>query len=164
VRVSKERSAVKRWAFLYIVRCSDGSYYSGTARDGLEKRIAQHNSGIYGGYTATRRPVALVFSQWFDRIVDAIAAERQVKGWSRAKKEALIRGDFEQLKSLARRRKSNPHGEERGRRPNVSNHAGPRRAALALRDGASRLLRVRAERKPSLRTIPPPDRVLPSML
>jgi putative endonuclease len=94
------------------VRCSDGSYYSGTARDGLEKRVAEHNSGIYGGYTATRRPVALVFSQWFDRIVDAIAAERQVKGWSRAKKEALIQGDFEQLKILTRRRKPNPRGEE----------------------------------------------------
>jgi putative endonuclease len=99
-------------AFLYLVRCSDGSYYSGTARDGLEKRVAEHNSGTFGGYTATRRPVTLVFSQWFDRIVDAIAAERQVKGWSRAKKEALIRGDFEQLKFLARRRRSNPHGEE----------------------------------------------------
>jgi putative endonuclease len=92
-------------AFLYIVRCSDGSYYSGTARDGLEKRIAEHNSGTFGGYTATRRPVTLVFSQWFDRIVDAIAAERQIKGWSRAKKEALIRGDFDQLKILAQRRK-----------------------------------------------------------
>jgi putative endonuclease len=92
-------------AFLYIVRCSDGSYYAGTARTGLERRIAEHNSGSYGGYTATRRPVTLVFSQWFDRIVDAIAAERQVKGWSRAKKEALIRGDFEQLQILSRRRK-----------------------------------------------------------
>jgi putative endonuclease len=99
-------------AFLYIVRCSDGSYYSGTARDGLENRIAEHNSGTYGGYTATRRPVALVFSQWFDRIIDAIAAERQIKGWSRAKKEALIRGDFDQLKVLARRRESSPHNEE----------------------------------------------------
>jgi putative endonuclease len=54
----------------------------------------------------------LVFSQWFDRIIDAIAAERQIKGWSRAKKEALIRGDFDQLKFLARRRKSSPHNEE----------------------------------------------------
>ncbi|HZO44564.1 MAG TPA: GIY-YIG nuclease family protein [Xanthobacteraceae bacterium] len=91
-------------AFLYIVCCSDGSYYIGTARAGLEQRIAEHNSGSYGGYTETRRPVTLAFSQWFDRIADAIAAERQVKGWSRAKKEALIRGDFDQLKILARRR------------------------------------------------------------
>jgi putative endonuclease len=95
---------VTEGAFLYIVRCSDGSYYVGTARAGLERRIAEHNSGSLGGYTATRRPVTLVFSQWFDRITDAIAAERQVKGWSRAKKEALIRGDFEGLRMLARRR------------------------------------------------------------
>ena len=91
-------------AFLYIVRCSNGSYYVGTARAGLERRIAEHNSGSLGGYTAMRRPVTLVFSQWFDRITDAIAAERQVKGWSRAKKEALIRGDFDGLRTLARRR------------------------------------------------------------
>jgi putative endonuclease len=95
---------VTEGAFLYIVRCSDGSYYVGTARAGLERRIAEHNSGSLGGYTATRRPVTLVFSQWFDCITDAIAAERQVKGWSRAKKEALIRGDFDGLRTLARRR------------------------------------------------------------
>src|SRR5262245_5117415 len=91
-------------AFLYIVRCSDGSYYTGTARGGLERRIAENNAGAFDGYTSTRRPVELVFSQWFERIVDAIAAERQVKGWSRAKKEALMRGDFEALPCLAKRR------------------------------------------------------------
>jgi len=67
-------------AFLYILRCADGSYYTGTTRDELERRIAEHNSGYFGGFTATRRPVVLVFSQWFERITDAIAAERQVKG------------------------------------------------------------------------------------
>ena len=90
-------------AYLYIVRCADGSYYCGTARQGLERRIAEHNTGHYGGYTATRRPVTLVFSQWFERITDALAAERQVKGWSRAKKEALIHGDFEALRLLSKR-------------------------------------------------------------
>jgi putative endonuclease len=90
-------------AFVYILRCADGSYYCGTARQGLELRVAEHNSGHYGGYTATRRPVTLVFSQWFERIVDAIAAERQIKGWSRAKKEALMRGDFDDLRLLSRR-------------------------------------------------------------
>jgi putative endonuclease len=93
-------------AYMYILSCSDGSYYTGTARSGLEQRVAQHNDGTYGGYTATRRPVALVFSEWFDQITDAIAAERQVKGWSRAKKEALIRGDFGRLHELSKRRKS----------------------------------------------------------
>ena len=92
-------------AYLYILRCSDGKYYTGTARSGLDERVAQHNAGTFDGYTARRRPVTLVFSQWFDRITDAIAAERQVKGWSRAKKEALIRGDFEQLRVLSKRKK-----------------------------------------------------------
>jgi putative endonuclease len=90
-------------AYLYILLCADGSYYTGTARSGLETRVAEHNSAAYGGYTAQRRPVTLVFSQWFDRITDAIAAERQVKGWSRAKKEALIRGEFDRLPELSKR-------------------------------------------------------------
>ncbi len=92
-------------AFLYILECADGSYYCGTARDGLERRVGEHNAGHYGGYTATRRPVKLVYSEWFGRITDAIAAERQIKGWSRAKKEALIRGDFEALRELAKRKR-----------------------------------------------------------
>jgi putative endonuclease len=88
--------------------CADGSYYTGTARSGLEQRIAEHNAGKYGGYTAQRRPVTLAYSQWFDRITDAIAAERQVKGWSRAKKEALIRGDLQCLPELSKRRQPFP--------------------------------------------------------
>ena len=89
-------------ATVYILRCSDGSYYVGITRGPLEDRVAQHNAGNYDGYTARRRPVVLVFAQEFARITDAIAAERQVKGWSRAKKEALIRGDYEALPKLAR--------------------------------------------------------------
>jgi putative endonuclease len=90
-------------AFVYILRCSDGSYYCGTARQGLERRVAEHNAGTLGGYTSTRRPVTLVYSEWFQRITDAIAAERQIKGWSRAKKEALMRGDFGALHALSKR-------------------------------------------------------------
>jgi putative endonuclease len=90
-------------AYLYIVRCADGSYYTGTTRGELERRVAEHNSGYFGGFTSTRRPVVLVFSQWFERIDDAITAER--KGWSRAKKEALIVGDFDALRTLAKRLK-----------------------------------------------------------
>src|SRR5438445_482942 len=60
-------------AWLYILRCSDGSYYVGTARGSLESRIAQHNAGAFQGCTASRRPVELIFSQWSDRITDAIA-------------------------------------------------------------------------------------------
>ena len=86
---------------VYMLRCSDGSYYVGSARLGLEQRLAEHNSGIFGGYTSNRRPVELVWHQELDRITDAIAAERQIKGWSRAKKEALIRGDFAEIQRLA---------------------------------------------------------------
>ena len=93
-------------AHMYMLLCSDGSYYTGTARLGLETRVAQHNAGTYDGFTRTRRPVTLVFSEWFDNVTDAIAAERQVKGWSRAKKEALIRGDFGRLRELSKRRRS----------------------------------------------------------
>jgi putative endonuclease len=91
-------------AFLYILRCADGSYYVGTTRTTLEIRIAQHDSGALGGYTATRRPVMLVYSQWFERITDAIENERKLKKWSRAKKEAFLRGDFMALRQLAARR------------------------------------------------------------
>jgi predicted GIY-YIG superfamily endonuclease len=91
-------------AYVYIVRCSDGSYYVGSMRDSLELRIAQHNAGSYGGYTAKRRPVTLVWHQECQWATDAIAAERQIKGWSRTKKEALIRGDYSLLQALAKRR------------------------------------------------------------
>jgi putative endonuclease len=90
-------------AHLYILRCADGSYYVGTARDSLETRIAQHQAGVFDGYTARRRPLILVFHQQFERIEEAVSAERQVKGWRREKKEALIRGDHEALPSLSRR-------------------------------------------------------------
>lgn len=93
--------------WFYILRCSDSSYYIGTSRsESLETRISQHNQGTFGGYTAKRRPVTLVYSAHFDSIVDAIAYERQVKGWSRAKKEALIKGDFDALQSLSKSRRS----------------------------------------------------------
>lgn len=91
-------------AFLYILRCSDGSYYVGTTRTSLEVRIAQHNEGTFGGYTLTRRPVELVFSQWFDRVTDAIENERKLKKWSRAKKEAFMRGDLAALQELSKRK------------------------------------------------------------
>jgi putative endonuclease len=90
-------------AILYILRCSDGSYYVGTTRDSLEKRASEHQTGAYDGYTAYRRPIKLVFQQGFERIADTVAGERQVKGWRREKKEALIRGDYPALPILASR-------------------------------------------------------------
>ena len=100
-------------AFLYILRCADGSYYVGITRAALEMRVAQHNAGTFGGYTLTRRPVVLVYSQWFDRITDAIENERKLKGWSRAKKEALIRGDMTALRKLSARRTATFPGNDR---------------------------------------------------
>jgi putative endonuclease len=94
-------------AFLYILRCADGSYYIGITRTTLEARIAQHNAGALGGYTAVRRPVTLVYSQWFDRITGAIENERRLKKRSRAKKEAFVRGDFDALRELSARRSPN---------------------------------------------------------
>jgi putative endonuclease len=90
-------------AHLYILRCADGSYYVGVTSNSLETRIAEHQAGTFDGYTARRRPVTLVFDQYFERIEDAVTAERQVKGWRRIKKEALIRGDFAALPALSRR-------------------------------------------------------------
>ena len=100
---SSERSETIT-AYVYILRCRDGRYYVGSTRTSLEHRVNEHNDGHYGGFTKSRRPVVLVYSESFDRITDAIAAERQLKGWSRAKKEALIEGDFERLKELSKSR------------------------------------------------------------
>ncbi len=91
-------------AYLYILRCRDGSLYVGTTRSTLEARIAEHNAGTFPGYTASRRPVELLYSEWFDRITDAIACERKLKRWSRAKKLAYISGDLAALRQLAKRR------------------------------------------------------------
>jgi predicted GIY-YIG superfamily endonuclease len=87
--------------WVYILLCSDGSYYTGHTDD-LEKRLAMHSSGEVKGYTAKRLPVKLVFSEELSSRVDALIAERRIKGWSRKKKEALIKGDWEEISRLAR--------------------------------------------------------------
>jgi putative endonuclease len=92
-------------ASVYIVQCRDRSYYTGLTRRSVEERVSEHNQGLDpDSYTFSRRPVRLVFNEYFDRIVDAIMTEQRIKGWSRAKKEALIRGDYDALPSLAARR------------------------------------------------------------
>ena len=88
--------------YAYLLRCSDGSYYAGHTDD-LDARVAQHQSGAYPGHTRTRRPVQLVWSERFPTRDEAFAAERRIKGWTRAKKEALIRGDWAALQRLASR-------------------------------------------------------------
>jgi putative endonuclease len=92
--------------FVYILQCSDGFYYTGVTND-LERRVNEHNSEAIEGYTSNRLPVRLVFNQSFQFIQDAIAAEKQIKGWSRKKKEALINGDFERLKVLSKSKSPN---------------------------------------------------------
>jgi len=78
---------------VYILKCSDGSLYVGSTSN-LERRLGEHQTGVYRGYTSTRLPVELVWSTEFPTEHDAFLTERQIKGWSRAKKEALIRGDW----------------------------------------------------------------------
>lgn len=90
--------------FVYIVKCSDESCYTGITSN-LEQRINEHNYGIFKGYTSKRLPVTLVFSNRFSDVREAIRAEKQIKGWSRAKKEALIEGDFEKLVKLSKSNK-----------------------------------------------------------
>jgi TrmH family RNA methyltransferase len=86
------------WA--YVVRCADDSYYTGHT-DNLERRIGPHNLGEISGYTQTRRPVTLLWCQDFGSRQEALAAEFQVKGWSRRKKEALAREDWADLHDAA---------------------------------------------------------------
>jgi putative endonuclease len=99
-------------AFVYMLPCRDGSYYVGSATgDDLTQRIAQHQSGTFPGYTFTRRPVKLVWSEHFPQITDAIAMERKLKGWSRAKKEALINNDWDSIVTMSKRRAGRPKGK-----------------------------------------------------
>ncbi len=85
-----------------MLRCADGSFYVGCTTD-LDTRIGQHHAGLQPGYTASRRPVELVWVEEFQHIDDAIAAERRLKGWSRAKKLALIEHDYARISQLASR-------------------------------------------------------------
>jgi predicted GIY-YIG superfamily endonuclease len=85
----------------YLLRCVDGRYYAGHT-DNLELRIAQHQSGITGGFTLHRRPVTVLWSQEFSSRYEVLSAEWQIKGWSRAKKEALVDGDWDEISRLAK--------------------------------------------------------------
>ncbi|MBU6951074.1 GIY-YIG nuclease family protein [Hahella sp. HN01] len=90
--------------FTYILKCADNSYYTGHTEN-LEARIYQHIEGVFPDcYTFNRRPLTLVYSQTFATREEALASERQIKGWSRAKKEALINGDWEAVVRLSKSR------------------------------------------------------------
>ena len=89
-------------AWVYILKCTDGSYYTGHTTN-LELRLAEHASGEADGWTRHRLPVELVFAQEMPTRDEAFVAERRIKGWSRAKKEALIAGDWDLVRKLAKK-------------------------------------------------------------
>ena len=90
-------------AFMYMLRCSDGTTYVGSTID-LERRLAQHQAGEGAQYTRTRRPVELIHVEEYARIDDAFAREKQLQKWSRIKRLALARGNDEALASASRKR------------------------------------------------------------
>jgi putative endonuclease len=91
-------------ASIYILLCSDGSYYTGLTRRDVETRVSEHEQGVDPGcYTYSRRPLKLVHTESHERVDEAVSTERRIKGWSRAKKEAYIRGDYGRLVVLSKR-------------------------------------------------------------
>jgi putative endonuclease len=93
-------------AHIYILRCADGSYYTGLTRRDPAERASEHGQGLDPGcYTYRRRPVELVYSEAFDRVDEAVATERRIKGWTRAKKEALIARNYDEIARLASRKR-----------------------------------------------------------
>lgn len=102
--------------WVYMLQCADGLYYVGSHRGpDIAVRVWEHNNGVHpDAWTAKRLPVRLVWSEAFDRAEDAIRLERMFKGWSRAKKEAVIRGDWSALPQLARGRGRPPPDAEGG--------------------------------------------------
>jgi len=90
-------------SYVYILKCADNSYYTGVTSN-LNQRLYQHQSAFYPDcYTVSRRPVELVFYAEFTNIEFAIDKEKQIKKWSRAKKEALINGEYDAIPNLAKK-------------------------------------------------------------
>ena len=118
----------------FILHCADGSYYTGHT-DNLDKRIMPHETAEIEGYTSARLPVKLVFAAEFSTRVEALARERQIKGWNRKKKEAMIRGDWAEVSRLAcGKRPSTSSGRTGGNRKDKlnlesPNHSKPSRSA-----------------------------------
>jgi predicted GIY-YIG superfamily endonuclease len=111
------------WA--YMLHCRGGYFYTGHT-DNLEARLWQHKTGAIPGFTANHLPVELVWSQEFSTRIEALEAERRVKGWSRAKKMALIRGDWREISRLAKGKNgpSTSSGQTDVRRTSVSMNPG----------------------------------------
>ena len=91
-------------SYVYLLKCADDTYYTGVTSN-LESRMLKHNSGYYpNSYTASRKPLELVFYCEFTDVNKAFETEKQLKKWSRAKKEALINGEFDSLINLAKKK------------------------------------------------------------
>ena len=99
--------------YVYILKCADDSYYVGQTVN-MELRLAQHQEGVFGGYTAARRPVKLMWHNSVQTVDEAFKLEQKIKKWSRAKKEALIAGAFDELHNIV---------EGEWKRENAQRHA-----------------------------------------
>ena len=96
---------------MYILRCADGSYYTGSTKD-LELRLEQHRTGNGANHTRKHAPVQLIYHEWYPHVADAFYREKQVQGWSRKKKEALINGEPGLLPHLARAYRDLPNRKD----------------------------------------------------
>jgi predicted GIY-YIG superfamily endonuclease len=109
-----DRHEPRRMAWTYLLECADGSYYVGSTTD-LDARVEQHRLGAIAGYTQTRRPVTLLWAGEFAKIEEAYWFERKLHGWSRAKKQALARGELDRLPLLSSRSRAGREERQRAR-------------------------------------------------
>ena len=101
--------ATTRYLYVYILKCSDGNYYTGVTNN-PERRLEEHNTGVNKeAYTYSRRPVEMVYCERYTDFLLAISWEKRIKDWSRKKKEALINGDFNKLKEAAECKNETSH-------------------------------------------------------
>jgi putative endonuclease len=97
------KSPMNNKFYVYMLRCNDGTFYVGHTDD-LERRLAEHNAGRYEGYTSTRRPLTIVYSQDFGSRDDAKKAEWKLKRWSTKKKQALINNNWETISLFGKKK------------------------------------------------------------
>ena len=95
------KKEIMRKGYVYILKCANGNFYTGSTID-LDRRLRQHQAGAGANYTRKHLPVELVYHQEYPRIGEAFRREKQIQGWSHAKKQALIDGDFDRLSHLSR--------------------------------------------------------------
>mgnify|MGYP003504435573 FL=1 len=98
-----KQGGVRMKGYMYILLCEDGSYYTGSSNN-LELRLKEHFAGEGSNHTKKHKPVKLLYYEEFAKIDEAFRREKQVQGWSRKKKEALINGEYEKLPEMAKSR------------------------------------------------------------